>query len=170
MTGTFVITQGEHHATDARDATISTILGSCVACCLWDPVARVGGMNHILLAITPNCPDMTPSLTAMNAMELLINDMLKLGAFRRRLLAKAFGGASMISGLSEIGAANGTFLLNYLEREGIECVSQSLGGARARHIVFTPATGAVRMKLTGQVVPEEVVRPKVDAGNGLEIF
>ena len=170
MSKTHVITQGERLATSEADARISTLLGSCVACCLWDPIAKVGGMNHILLAVQPNCPDMVPNLTAMNAMELLVNDLLKLGACRHRLLAKAFGGASMITGLSRIGAENGQFLLAYLEREGIECVSLSLGGEYARHIVFTPSNGAVRMRMTGRMPLENTERSRRPAGNGMEIF
>ena len=169
MSGSIVITQGEHAVTDDPGASISTLLGSCVACCLWDPITKVGGMNHILLAIKPNCPEMTPNLSAVNQMELLINDMLKLGALRSRLKAKAFGGASMVSGLSEIGAGNARFLLGFLQQEGIECLSQSLGGKLARQIVFNPATGAVRMKMREAQVPEKppVVEP---VGNGPELF
>ena len=69
-------------------------------------------------------------------MELLINDILKLGARRDRLTAKAFGGASMVEGLSDIGQANCDFTTDFLEREGISCQGKSLGGDYARHVMF----------------------------------
>lgn len=165
-----VITQGEHYVSGDPSIEISTILGSCVACCLWDPVARVGGMNHILLANSRHASPNAPDSMGVNAMEVMINDMLKLGAARHRLQAKAFGGAQMISGLSAIGPANCQFAKDYLRNEAIQCVSESLGGTMARHVVFVPFTGAARMKQR----KEEVVEPQVAApqpqGNGLELF
>ena len=103
-------------------------------------------------------------------MELLINAMLKLGARRDKLKAKLFGGAQMIDGLSEIGRANGEFASRFLGTEGIECVSSSLGGSSARHLIFTPTTGAARVKIQN-MAPVETMRP-VDppSGNDLELF
>lgn len=167
-----VITQGEYCASADPEATISTLLGSCVACCLWDPVARAGGMNHILLASrSAGGQNTAANLAGINAMELLINDILKLGGMRKRLQAKAFGGAHMVSGLSDIGPENCAFVIDFLEREGIECLSKSLGGDNARLVVFTPSTGAVRVKAQHRAVdvpPAQVAAPA--AGNGLELF
>ncbi len=164
-----IITQGEYCVSDDPEATISTLLGSCVACCLWDPIAAVGGMNHMLLATTSrnnaNC-----DLAGVNAMELLINDLLKLGARRERLLAKSFGGAQMINGLSEIGPANCAFATGFLKTEGINCVSSSLGGSTARHVVFTPTTGAARVKIQRESVPEPIVPVAAISGNEMELF
>ncbi|MEM7521464.1 MAG: chemotaxis protein CheD [Pseudomonadota bacterium] len=165
-----IITQGEHHVSKDPEVIISTILGSCVACCLWDPLAQVGGMNHILLANSRSSAG-SPDVNGVNAMEVLINDMLKLGASRSRLKAKAFGGAQMISGLSDIGPANCAFARTFLEREGIECVSESLGGTKARHILFTPTTGTAMMKQRKQEVLEpEITAIPVQRGNDLELF
>jgi len=166
-----VITQGEYCTSADPNATISTLLGSCVACCLWDPVAGVGGMNHILLAARSNSPATASNLLGINAMELLINDILKLGALRSRLLAKAFGGAQMVTGLSDIGPENCAFALEYLESEGIECVAKSLGGNYARQVVFTPSTGAVRVKAQQRLEVEAPPPPaEPSSGNGLELF
>lgn len=170
MTKRIFITQGEHGVSADQGATISTILGSCVACCLWDPVAGVGGMNHILLAANSNSPTDSNNMSGVNAMELLINDLLKLGAVRTRLLAKAFGGASMIAGLSDIGATNCAFALEYLKSEGIECVSNSLGGDSARQVIFTPSTGAARVKTTQSNVATPVPPAPKAPGNDLELF
>ena len=164
-----IITQGEHCALADPNAVISTLLGSCVACCLWDEMAGVGGMNHMLLA-TSSQENRMSDLAGVNAMELLINDMLKLGAVRHRLQAKAFGGAQMVSGLSAIGPANAKFVLNFLEQERIECVSHALGGKSARHVMFTPATGSARVKTQVEDVPEPVVVVPAPVGNDLELF
>lgn len=165
-----VITQGEHAISRDGDTCISTLLGSCVACCMWDPVEGIGGMNHMLLAHRPHSPG-SADLSGINEMELLINGLLKLGARRDRLLAKAFGGASMVSGLSDIGASNGDFTLKFLSREGIECVSHSLGGTLARQLVFWPVTGVVRQKLVNAAPPQSI-NPAQTAptGNGVELW
>lgn len=164
------ITQGERAVgTDANDV-ISTILGSCVSCCLWDPVAGAGGMNHMLLAVSNKSTGVC-NLAGINAMELLINDILKLGGSRERLRAKAFGGARMVAGLSDIGKMNSEFTLQYLEKEGIHCESHSLGGDSARHVMFWPATGRVLLKVRAdEVVPEEIILPFQSVGNDLELF
>ena len=168
-TANIVITQGEHRAISDPDAKISTLLGSCVSCCLWDELAGVGGMNHMLLTSQVRS-DGICDLAGVNAMELLINDMLKLGAVRSRLKAKAFGGAQMVSGLSDIGPTNAQFLMRFLEQEGIECKASSLGGKNARHIVFTPTTGAVKLKLQNVDVREEKAPVAPPQGNDLELF
>lgn len=165
-----VITQGEQCISADAEATIVTLLGSCVACCLWDPIAKVGGMNHILLARSAGRAGATPDLAGVNAMELLINGLLKLGADRKRLQAKAFGGAQMVSGLSDIGPQNAAFLKQFLTQEGIACISESLGGSAARQIVFQPTTGGVRLKMDKAVVVEPVAVPQPAAGNDLELF
>ncbi|MEM6939205.1 MAG: chemotaxis protein CheD [Pseudomonadota bacterium] len=167
----YVITQGEHRAVAEPDAVISTLLGSCVACCLWDPEVGVGGMNHMLLASSGRGNSMC-NLAGVNAMELMINDMLKLGALRGRLRAKAFGGARMISGLSDIGPKNAEFVMSFLEQEGIACQSSSLGGSQARHVLFTPSTGAAKVKVQSADVPEPAPQPAPvpQKGNDLELF
>lgn len=165
------IVQGERAVGAHPDMIVMTILGSCVSCCLWDPVANVGGMNHMLVT-TSKTNDVACSLAGINAMELLINDILKIGGRRDRLRAKAFGGAKMVSGLSDIGAQNCAFTLDYLAKEGIQCDGHSLGGSQARHIKFWPATGKVLKKATRESMEDPVIRPLlvVPEGNGLELF
>ncbi len=164
------ITQGERAVGQHENEVISTILGSCVSCCLWDPEAQVGGMNHMLLAVSPKGTDAC-NLAGINAMELLINDILKLGGKRERLRAKAFGGAKLISGLSDIGKINSDFTLDFLSKEGIACEKRSLGGAESRHIMFWPATGRAMQKIrTGGPLREELPGSTNSVGNGLELF
>jgi chemotaxis protein CheD len=164
------ITQGERAVGNKPDEVFSTILGSCVSCCLWDPVAGVGGMNHMLLTVS-NKSDGACNLAGINAMELLINDILKLGGSRERLRAKAFGGARMVAGLSDIGRMNSEFTLEFLEKEGISCEKHSLGGDAARHIMFWPSTGRALQKIrVDEVLLEELPVPDMEPGNGLELF
>lgn len=164
------ITQGERAVSGNSDLVISTILGSCVSCCLWDPVANVGGMNHMLLTVSTKSTGIC-NLAGINAIELLINDVLKLGARRDRLRAKAFGGARMVAGLSDIGKVNINFTLEFLETEGIKCDRHSLGGESARHVMFWPSTGRALQKIRrDEVLPAEQPVQLEEQGNGLELF
>jgi chemotaxis protein CheD len=140
------VVQGGHGVSADADVFMTTILGSCVSACLWDPVAGVGGMNHFLL---PEAPDgaRDDRRYGVQAMELLINGLLRLGADRNRLEAKLFGGARMIVGLSDIGSKNADFARQFLRLEGIRLVGESLGGERARRLHFTPATGRASQQL-----------------------
>lgn len=120
------------------NAVLTTILGSCVATCMFDPLAKVGGMNHFLL---PGDTGVEGMKYGVNAMELLINGLLQQGATRARLQAKLFGGANVISNLSDIGAQNVAFAQRFLQTEGIQVVGTSLGGDRARRVRYWPTTG-----------------------------
>lgn len=163
------ITQGELATGNDPHTVVSTLLGSCVSCCVWDAEAGVGGMNHILLA-RPNGRDHSSALAGINDMEILINAVIKLGALRSRLQAKAFGGASMIRGWSDIGSQNAEFVVEFLEREGIPLVTQSFGGTRARNLMFWPATGRAMQKMTDSDVPVVEVAPVVSVGHDVELF
>ncbi len=92
-------------AASRTPVVLDTLLGSCVAVCMYDPVLRAGGMNHILL---PKCRvgDINPRC-GIHAMELLINELIKLGGDRRRFVAKAFGGASMLHGVRMLPVGDG---------------------------------------------------------------
>jgi len=163
------ITQGEFAVSDTAGDQISTILGSCVATCLWDDEARVGGMNHILVAQT-NVGGILSDFAGVNAMELLINGLVRRGADRTRLKAKVFGGSRMVAGLSDIGGKNGAFALEFLKREGIDCLGHSLGGTSARHIKFFPAEGRVMQKLVAATETVETPVRKEPERNGVELF
>lgn len=163
------ITQGEFAVADDPGTVISTILGSCVSCCLWDPHAGVGGMNHMLVAQDPRMHP-AQSSEGINDMELLINALIRLGAHRSRLVAKAFGGGQMIKGLSRIGSQNSDFAVRYLARENIPLLVQSFGGPQARNLRFWPATGRVLQKLTNETVQEEASASRPIKMNGVELF
>jgi chemotaxis receptor (MCP) glutamine deamidase CheD len=120
---------------------MDTLLGSCVTVCIYDPVLRAGGMNHILL---PTCRmgDKSPRC-GIHAMELLINEVMKLGGDRRRFIAKAFGGASVLQGIKmlPIGDENAKFVRTFLATERIPLVAERLGGTHAVHLYFQTDTG-----------------------------
>lgn len=140
------IIQGEWKVVNDPNAVLTTILGSCVAACLRDPVAGVGGMNHFLLPGTGNLPMTGGDATryGVHLMELLINGLLKQGARRDRLEAKIFGGAKTISTFSNVGEQNAAFATKFLRDEGIPIVGSSTGGEHGRKIEFWPVSGRAR--------------------------
>ena len=140
---TVTVVQGDYFVSSDPNVVISTVLGSCVSVCLYDPVANVGGMNHFLLA-TQHDTNSTDLKYGVNAMELLINRVLQAGAKREQLQAKLFGGACITDHSRDIGNANADFAIQFLDREGIACVSQSLRGENARRVRFHPTTGAAK--------------------------
>lgn len=168
------VIQGEHHISGDDDVMLSTVLGSCVAACVYDPKAKVGGMNHFLLADSDNRSGSDAVRYGAYAMELLINGLLKKGADRSRLQAKVFGGARMFDGLSDVGADNARFIRKFLADEGIPLLSESLGGTAARRVEFWPSSGRARLRFTGGSEVEErraPPRPAKPADDGdVELF
>ncbi len=161
------ITQGQHAVGRDEEMVITTILGSCVSICLWDPVAKVGGMNHLLL---PDMKKDNANITAGAAdMDLLINQMLPFGAERSRLRAKLFGGSSMLRGRTDIGSRNVEFGRKYLATEGIPCDAEDVGGTDARRLKFWPASGIARMLRVKNAGPEPQVTEPVKE-NDVELF
>ncbi|WP_234984201.1 chemotaxis protein CheD [Roseivivax jejudonensis] len=142
----------------------TTLLGSCVATCLCDPIAGVGGMNHFLLAGRDGEMGNSERYGSY-AMEVLINALLKLGARKSRLEAKLFGGATMGGGIGRIGAANCVFARDYLNTEKIPLVSSSLGGERARRLRYRPSTGQAQMLFVTDAIPAETAPPRVAVGD-----
>ncbi len=135
-----LVVQGEHRVTGDNDVLLTTLLGSCVATCLHDPVARIGGMNHFLVA-DGGGDAAGAERYGLYAMEVLINGLLKLGGDKRRLQAKVFGGATMTDGMGRIGAANAAFARQFLQTEGIAILAEDLGGTLARRVRYRPTTG-----------------------------
>ncbi|MEK6795076.1 MAG: chemotaxis protein CheD [Spirochaetota bacterium] len=151
---------GEHYVTNGS-IEIATLLGSCVAACLYDETARVAGMNHFLLANyryaleTPVC--MTEAgRYGVHAMELLINALMKRGADRSRLRAKAFGGGAVLDTVEDaerkrdsfmaVGDVNCRFIIEFLRTERIPLVASDLGGLEGRVIHFDTNDHSVYMR------------------------
>lgn len=124
---------------------ISTVLGSCVAVCLWDHVVRRGGMNHMMLPFWNGEGLATPKYGNI-AMEKLLSKMLLIGCRREHLVAKVFGGAN-VSGtgleLFMIGDRNITLALHMLEEFRIPVVAKDVGGRVGRKIIMNSGTGVV---------------------------
>lgn len=152
------IVQGEHAVVASPNIVVSTVLGSCVAVCLHDSTAKVGGMNHFLLG-EPDRRVQERDLVnyGIHAMELLINEMMKQGAARNRLRAHLYGGANMIAGLGPIGSSNAEFARRFVETEGIVTAHVDLGGTQARRVEFQPFEGRSRSNLVAHA-PEPVAR------------
>jgi chemotaxis protein CheD len=165
--------QGEHHITADPHVMLTTILGSCVACCLRDPLAGVGGMNHFLLPEGAGAGTDAGRRYGAYAMELLINEMLKVGARRDRLEAKLFGGGRMFNALKDVGLANADFAERFLADEGIPVVGGSLRGLGGRRLHYWPVSGrALQRAVTDNAAPTAPPVPPrvvVDAG-ALELF
>lgn len=157
------IIQGEYHVSDDHNVVISTLLGSCIATCIYDPVAQVGGMNHFLLPgeAGPH-QNAHAARYGVHLMELLINGLLKNGASRARFEAKLFGGANTVKGLGNIGTENARFARDFLAAENIVFTGGSVGGERGRRLQFSPTTGKVKQMFVASLQPAEPLVRKTD--------
>jgi chemotaxis protein CheD len=155
-----IIDPGEYYAS-RHPEVISTLLGSCVAACLFDPVTRVFGMNHFLLAYrhhANNLPiiESDEGRYGIYAMELLINDMMKLGATRQNLKAKCFGGGNVLrlredkQNQETVGDVNVEFIKAFLSNEKIPILSSCLGGTHGRNVHFVGTDFSVFIKKIGE--------------------
>jgi len=147
------VAPGGFAVTGRTDLALATLLGSCVAACICDPRAGVGGLNHFLLPGDGGNPAPSAAKTAtrygVHAMEMLIDEILKQGGARRWLRAKLFGGANVItiSSANPVGEHNQKFARDFLRREGIPVTAADLGGARARRVFFQPAANKVLVQV-----------------------
>ncbi len=152
------VLQGDFAVSSDPAVMLTAVLGSCVSACLHDPNAGVGGMNHFLL------PDGGPErrdarLYGVHLMELLINELLRQGARKDRLIAKLFGGGRVVAGLTDIGAGNAAFARRFMKDEGIWCAAESLGGDFGRRVRYWPATGVARALQLSSIEPSPPPRP-----------
>lgn len=139
---------GDYYVTDKPQQMIVTILGSCVAACMRDPVMKIGGMNHFLL---PDDPDLSfkhsndATRYGAYAMEQLINGIIKLGGIKERLEVKVFGGGNVIQSSAMIGTHNVNFVRSFLKQEGLSIISEDLGDTYPRRLRYYPDTGKVML-------------------------
>jgi len=138
-----------------EDILIMTTLGSCIAACLWDRTARVGGMNHFML------PDGAGDSGRYGsyAMELLINEMMKRGASRMNMEAKVFGGGQVVAGMNSlnVGERNTSFVIDYLKMERIPILSKDVLDIYPRKVCFLPASGKAMVKRLAPANAEALV-------------
>ena len=172
------ILPGEYFVSD-EGIVIMTVLGSCIAACIWDPQARVGGMNHFML---PDGGGDTSGRYGSYAMELLINEMMKLGARRERMQAKVFGGGQVMHTFTtmNVGERNTQFVLDYLQTERIAVISKDVLDIYPRKVCYFPATGKAMCKRLAHSHPETLetqerkgsaaVVAKTTAGGSIDLF
>jgi chemotaxis protein CheD len=155
------ILPGEYYVT-ARDMMIVTVLGSCVCACIRDKVSGIGGMNHFMLpnsGLDQNNPLGESARYGTYAMEILINELLKMGAKRNNFEAKVFGGGAVLRGFSvgNVGDRNAEFVLRYLQTENIYVAAQDLLDIYPRKVYFFPQSGLVRVKKLKTVHNDTVI-------------
>lgn len=164
------ILPGEFYVT-GRDMLLVTVLGSCISVCLRDPDTGIGGMNHFMLPEgDPHNPLSASARYGGYAMEMLINQLTKLGAARHRLEAKVFGGGAVMRGftLNNVGEQNSEFVVEYLERERIRIAAQDLLDIYPRKVYFFPASGRVLVKKLKQAHNNTIVRREEEYGSRLK--
>ena len=179
------ILPGEYYATN-KDMALVTVLGSCVSACLRDRDSGIGGMNHFMLPDEGKLIGTHGNISAggrygVHAMELLINQILKLGGRRDRLEAKVFGGGNVLQGfmLSNVGQQNAEFIVEYVNIERIPIVARDLLDVWPRKIYFFPRSGKVMVKRLRKINNDTIVLRERDYGarlfhapveGGAEIF
>lgn len=139
---------GDLHAS-AKPALVKTLLGSCIAVCLWDPQTGVGGMNHFMLPRALGSSGQDGSRFGVHAMDLLIGEIMKAGGDRRRFNAKVFGGGHVL-GIPEaedsVPRQNIAFIREFCSAERFAVLAEDLGGCEARHVHFETDSGRAWVK------------------------
>lgn len=149
--------------TGDEGVTISTILGSCVAACLYDPVAGIGGMNHIVLPLAPDDQEVLDTSYGDHAMYATMEDMLKMGARPERMVARVFGGANMFGStgyIGTIGKRNVKTAVDFIRGHGITIRGGNVGGSYSRKVDFSPSEGRVRLRLMGDMMSRTPVESR----------
>ena len=171
------ILPGEYFV-DNEDILVMTTLGSCIAACLWDRQAQVGGMNHFMLPEGAGDSGRYGSF----AMELLINELMKRGASKSPMEAKIFGGGAVIAGMNTInvGERNTNFVLDYLKTERIPVVSKDVMDVYPRKVCFLPHSGKAMVKRLAPTNTDALIQqdraaaqkaqPVVSSGGSVDLF
>ncbi len=155
---------GEYFVSNESIAIV-TVLGSCIAACLWDSRVQVGGMNHFMLPDGESSDD--SGRYGAYAMELLINEMLKLGSRRDNMQAKVFGGGQVMHNFTtmNVGQRNTDFIRKYLQTERIPLVSEDVLDIYPRKVVYFPTTGKAMVKRLAHAHPDSLVAQEAQRGN-----
>jgi chemotaxis protein CheD len=165
------ILPGEYYAT-GRDMVLVTVLGSCVCACIRDKVSGIGGMNHFMLPDSgrdQGNPLGESARYGTYAMEILINQLLKMGAKRANFEAKVFGGGAVLRGftVANVGERNSEFVLKFLKTEKIHLAAQDLLDIYPRKVYFFPNSGLVRVKKLRKVHNDTIVNRETAYGSRL---
>ena len=159
---------GEYFVT-GENIVICTVLGSCIAACLWDRTLNIGGMNHFMLP-EGDSTDVSGRYGSY-AMEVLINEMIKLGAHRETMQAKIFGGGQVMANFTtmNVGERNTDFVTQYLQTERIPIVSEDVLDIYPRKVVYFPATGKAMVKRLAHAHPEALVEQERSRGSAAQL-
>lgn len=159
---------GEYFVT-GENIVICTVLGSCIAACLWDRTLGIGGMNHFMLP-EGDSSDISGRYGSY-AMEVLINEMIKLGARRESMQAKIFGGGQVMANFTtmNVGERNTDFVTQYLQTERIPIVSEDVLDIYPRKVVYFPATGKAMVKRLAHAHPEALVEQERSRGSAAQL-
>ncbi|WP_448376730.1 chemoreceptor glutamine deamidase/glutamate methylesterase CheD [Fervidobacterium sp.] len=142
-------------AVEKNPAILVTLgLGSCVGVCIRDPIAKVGGIVHVMLPDSGGKPTNTPGKFADTGVALVVDELIKMGAARNRLEGKIAGGASMFQSAMDIGARNTEAVKSALQRNGVKLLAEDTGGSKARSIEYDVESGKllIRKVKTGDAV------------------
>lgn len=161
-----VLMPGEYFA--SKDPVIiCTLLGSCISACIFDIVNKIGGINHFMLPgrVDPdNFIHTKGGRYGMYAMELLIGNLIKLGAARKNLRAKIFGGSNVLNFRKtegDVSSSNIQFSKKFLEMEQVPLLNMDVGGSVGRKIFFFTDTGRVLSKKLIVTSTSEVIREEL---------
>jgi chemotaxis protein CheD len=167
------ILPGEYYVTVDPDEAVATTLGSCVSACIRDKVFGIGGMNHFMLpAHTEHTSDSwMDSATRYGgyAMEHLINTILANGGNRKNLEVKLTGGGKIIANLSDVGARNIEFVLDYLRTEQLQLLVEDLGDIYPRKVMYYPATGKMKVKKLRSMHNETLIHREEEYQHELDV-
>ncbi|MEL7203163.1 MAG: chemotaxis protein CheD [Pseudomonadota bacterium] len=166
------VKQGEFRISKSTNDVQVCVLGSCIATCFYDPITRLGGMNHFLL------PGQDPGARqeikyGAHAMEQLVNALLRAGAARHNLQVQIFGGAKVIKSGGNIGLNNAQFARQFVSEEGFELTKTDVGGTCGRRLMYRPATGVAEVEIlrNAAAVPQATpVRNIPQETGSIELF
>ncbi len=141
-------------------ALVTTILGSCVSVCLFDPIYKVGGINHYMLPFWNGKGLASPKYGNIS-IEKLIEKLLHLGARKHNLQAKIFGGAVVLNGdfsYYNIGERNIEIAFSMLKEMNIKVLGSSTGGKKGRKILYDTSTGMVKQRYINRQLIKEPIK------------
>lgn len=144
----------------ATPMVVYTVLGSCIAACIRDPIAQVGGMNHFMLPEPKGSGQDSwgePTRYGSYAMESLINEILKRGGLKSRLEIKLFGAGKIHESGIDVGANNAEWVIGYLKSEGLSVATTDLGDVYPRKVYYFTDSGRVLMKKIERIKNRTIV-------------